>query len=160
MSGRPIEAVVLSVLACIAGIASLVVTLQFLRVIPWGHEALDFWGGRWAGVVIFGVATVISFTVAYGWLTLKPWAMTITLLAALLGISTPLMAYFAGTETFSTALGPVIANAVIIGIALRPSVRQAIRAEASKPYLQPQIAGHQVVSKRPTTARSYSELDR
>jgi hypothetical protein len=131
VSVRPIGTVALAALAFVAGIFSLVVTLQFLDVIPWGQEALDFWGGRWAGVAIFGIAAVISFTVAYGWLTLKPWAMTITLLAALLGISTPLMAYFAGTETFSTALGPIIANAIIIGLALRPSVRQAVQAPAS-----------------------------
>jgi hypothetical protein len=122
---RPIQTIVLAALSLAVAISSLVVTLQFLEVIPWGDEDLDFWGGKWAGVLLFGAEAAIALLVAYGWLTLKPWAFTITLLMALAGISVPLMSLAAGTETWSTALLPILINAAVIAMVLSKDVRHA-----------------------------------
>src|SRR5688500_1505405 len=101
---RPIATIILALVSAIAALASLVVTLQFLEVLPWGEDDFDFWGGKWAGVFLFGLVTLLACLVCYGWLTLKPWAFTITILMALIGLSIPVSALFAGTETWSTAL--------------------------------------------------------
>ncbi|CAN5515118.1 hypothetical protein BH23CHL4_BH23CHL4_22430 [soil metagenome] len=127
---RPVATLVLAGLALAAALASLVLTLQFLGVIPWGDDGLDFWGGKWAGVLLFGLEAGISFLVAYDWLTLKPWAFTITLLMAFMGISIPISSLMAGTETWSTALLPILVIGVVIALALRPDVRRATRPAA------------------------------
>jgi hypothetical protein len=134
-----VPTLILAALSLLAAVASLIVTLQFLEVLPW-DEDFDFWGGKWAGVLLSGFITGLALLVAYGWLTLKPWALMITLFEALLGFATPMMAIFAGTETLSTALGPLVLNALILILAMRPSVRRAIRdatVEASRPKPPP-----------------------
>jgi hypothetical protein len=106
--------------------------LQFLEVLPWGEDDLDFWGGKWAGVFLFGLVTLLACLVCYGWLTLKPWAFTITILMALIGLSIPVSALFAGTETWSTALLPILVNAGILLLALSKDVRRATSPAAAK----------------------------
>jgi hypothetical protein len=119
----------LAALAALVALSDLVVTLQFLGVIPWGDEDLDFWGGKWAGVLLFGTVTVVAALVAYGWLMLKPWAYTITFLMALIGLSIPVSALMAGTETWSTAIIPIVANGAVIAALFSKDVRQATRPE-------------------------------
>lgn len=122
---RPVATRVLAALALAAAVASLVLTLQFLGVIPWGEDALDFWSGKWTGVVLLGLETAIALLVVYGWLTLKPWAFTITLLMALMGLLIPVSSLMAGTETWSTALLPMLVNGAVIAMVLSPDVRRA-----------------------------------
>ena len=128
---RPSVTIVLALLSFAAAVSSLVVTLQFLGIVSWGEEKLDFWGGKWAGVLLFGLEAAIALLVAYGWLTLKPWAFTITLLMALAGIFIPLSSLAAGTETWSTALAPILVNAAVMAMVLRPDVRRATSPSAA-----------------------------
>src|SRR5690606_16415480 len=72
--GRPLAIWVLALVAVIAGLVTLVITLQFLEIIPWVGDEAEFWGGKWAGVFLYGLETFLFFAVAFGWLTLKPWA--------------------------------------------------------------------------------------
>jgi hypothetical protein len=123
--GHPPATYILAALSAVSALASLVITLQFLEVIPWGEGSLDFWGGKWAGVFLFGSAAAIAAMVTYGWLTLKPWAFTITVLAALLGLAVPISALIAGTESWSTALLPVLVNGAVLTMLIRKDVRQA-----------------------------------
>ncbi len=123
--GHPPATRLLALLSAVAAISNIVVALQFLEVIPWGEEKLDFWGGKWAGVLLFGAAAAIALVVAYGWLTVKPWAYTITALAALLGLAVPISALMAQTETLSTVLVPIIIYGAVLVMLLRKDVRQA-----------------------------------
>ncbi len=125
---RPPVTLVLALLAALVAISELAVALQFLGVIPWGEDALDFWGGKWMGVLFFGSVAVIGAVVCYGWLTLKPWAYTITMLMALIGLSVPLMALMAETEPWSTALLPIVLNSLVIAALFRKDVRQATQS--------------------------------
>jgi hypothetical protein len=130
--GRPLAIWFLALIAVIAGLVTLVVTLQFLEIIPWAGDEATFWGGKWAGVLLYGVQTFLFFAVAVGWLTLKPWAPMITLLFALLGFFVPFMSYLADTELLSSALLPMVFSALIILLAFRGSARQALAVAAAE----------------------------
>lgn len=118
-------------MAALAGLASLVILLQFLDVLPATGDTVEFWGGKWAGVVLYGIETIVFFAVAFGWLFYKPWAPILTLLFALFGFFVPLMSYFAGTSLFSAAAAPMIFSVVIVLLATRPPVRQALAEGAA-----------------------------
>ena len=107
---RPMSTLVLAGVAALSALSNFVVTLHFLGVIDWGDDDPDFWGGKWAGVFMFGLATAIALFACYGWITLQPWVMMITVLMAFLGFANPFSAWVAGTETMSTAIGPIIVN--------------------------------------------------
>ncbi len=124
---RPPATLALAAVAAISAITNLTISLQFLGVLDWGSEDLDFWGGKWAGVFLFGLAGAIGVLVVYGWLTLKPWALTFTILMAFLSFSIPFMAVIAGTETLSTALVPMTIDILIIYLAMRKDVREAVK---------------------------------
>jgi hypothetical protein len=128
--GRPLAIWVLAAVAAIAGLVSLVILLQFLDVLPATGDTVEFWGGKWAGVVLYGVETIFFFALVVGWLFLKPWAPIFTLLFALFGFFVPLMSYFAGTSLFSAAAGPMILSVVLVLLSTRPQVRRAL-AEAA-----------------------------
>lgn len=129
--GRPLAIWVLAAVAAIAGLFSLVILLQFLDVIPAAGDTVEFWGGKWAGVVLYGIETIVFFAVAFGWLFYKPWAPILTLLFALFGFFVPLMSYFAGTSIFSAAVGPMIFSVVIVLLSTRPPVRRALAEGAA-----------------------------
>jgi hypothetical protein len=130
---RPLESIVLALVAAIAGISDLVLSLQFLDVIEWGKTDPEFWGGRFVGALFFGVVAFVSFVVSYGWIMLRPWALMITLLMSASGVANPLMAMMAGTETWSTALGPIVLHSMVLVLALRPATRNAVSTLASTP---------------------------
>ncbi len=142
MLGRPLAIWFLAIVAVIAGLTTLVVTLQFLDVIPWVGDEATFWGGKWAGVFLYGLETFLFFAVAFGWLTLKPWAPIITLLFALFGFFVPFMSFLADTDLLSSALVPMIFSVLIVLLSIRPSVRLALAEAAaaqsgSKPAAAP-----------------------
>jgi hypothetical protein len=130
--GRPLAIWVLALVAVIAGFVTLAITLQFLEIIPWVGDEASFWGGKWAGVALYGTETFLFFAVAFGWLTLKPWAPMITLLFALFGFFVPFMSYLAGTELLSTALAPMIFSVFIILLSFRGPARQALAVAAAE----------------------------
>lgn len=131
IAGRPLATLILALVAALAGVANLVLVLQFLDVLNVGEDP-SFWGGKWAGVFLFGVASAVSFIVAYGWLTLQPWALMITLLMAALAISVPFSSLIAGTETWSTALIPLVLSTAVLILALLSAVRQAVKTGPQK----------------------------
>lgn len=139
MRNRPLAIWILAAVAALAALSSLVIVLQFLGVIPWAGDEVHAFYGKWAGVFLYGLETVVLVAVAAGWLLLKPWAPMFTLIFALLGFFVPLMSYFAGTSLFSAALAPMILSAVIVLLATRPPVRQAL-AEAAAAQAQPKPA--------------------
>lgn len=130
MISRPLAIWVLALVVLLAGLSSLVVMLQFLKVIPVADDTLVFFGGKWAGVVVYGLETGVLIAAAVGWLLLKPWAPMFTLLFALFGFFMPLMSYFAGTSLFSAAAAPMIFSAAMVLLLTRPQVRNAL-AEAA-----------------------------
>lgn len=143
MLGRPLAIWFLALVAVIAGLVTLVITLQFLEIIPWAGDEATFWGGKWAGVFLYGLETFLFFAVAVGWLTFKPWAPMITLLFALFGFFVPFMSYLAGTELLSSALVPMIFSVLIILLAFRGPARQALavgHAERKAPKPAPAAA--------------------
>ena len=132
MLGRPLAIWILALVAVLAGLVTLVITLQFLEIIPWAGDEATFWGGKWAGVLLYGVETFLFFAVAFGWLTFKPWAPMITLLFALFGFFVPFMSYLAGTELLSSALAPMIFSVLIILLAFRGPARMALAVAAAE----------------------------
>ncbi len=140
MPGRPLAIWVLAAVAALAGLVSLVILLQFLDVLPATGDTVEFWGGKWAGVVLYGIETIFFFALVFGWLFLKPWAPIFTLLFALFGFFVPLMSYFAGTSLLSAAAGPMILSVVLVLLSTRPQVRLAL-AEAAAAQQAPKPAG-------------------
>ena len=130
--GRPLAIWLLALVAVIAGLVTLVITLQFLEIIPWAGDEATFWGGKWAGVFLYGLETFLFFAVAFGWLTLRPWAPMITLLFALFGFFVPFMSYLAGTELLSSALAPMIFSVFILMLSFRGPARQALAVAAAE----------------------------
>jgi len=139
----------LALVAVLAGLTTLVVTLQFLEIIPWAGDEANFWGGKWAGVFLYGLQTFLFFAVAVGWVTLKPWAPMITLLFALFGFFIPFMSYLADTELLSSALVPMIFSVLIMVLAFRGSARQALAVAVAE-----QNAPKPAAAARPAPARS------
>lgn len=132
MIHRPLAIWVLSFVVLLAGLSSLVIMLQFLGIVPATGDTVEFFGGKWAGVVLYGLEAGVLIAAAVGWLLLKPWAFLFTLLFALFGFFVPLMSYFAGTSLFSAAAAPMILSAVIVLLSTRPQVRQALAEGAAQ----------------------------
>ena len=63
---RPPATLLLAAVAGLAALSNLTISLQFLGVVDWGSDDLDFWGGKWAGVFLFGAAGKIALLVVYG----------------------------------------------------------------------------------------------
>lgn len=126
---RPPGTLALAALAMIAAAMDAVIALQFAEVIPWGEDKLEYWGGRWVGALLFGGVALLSAAVGWGWLTLKPWAWTITVLLAGIGLSVPVTSLMAGTKTWSTAIGPIVIYTVVLVLVFMPDVRNATRPE-------------------------------
>jgi len=155
--GRPLAIWILAAMCVLAGLASLVVFLQFLDVLPATGDTVEFFGGKWAGVFLYGLETIVFFAVAFGWLFLKPWAPIFTLLFALFGFFVPLMSYFAGTSLFSAAAGPMILSAVIVLMATRPPVKLAL-AEAAAYQNDPAAAKAPKTPKTPKATKTSAKV--
>lgn len=130
--GRPIAIWILAFVAVLAALASFVIALQFLGVIPWAGEEVQFFYGKWAGFALYVLLTIVLILVAYGWLFFKPWSPVLTLLFALFGFFVPFMSVLADTEVLSAALVPMIFSVIIVLLSIRPSVRQALAEGAAQ----------------------------
>lgn len=141
MLGRPLAIWLLALVALLAGLSSLVILLQFLDVIPVTGDEVEFFYGKWAGVFLYGLETVVFFAVAVGWVLFKPWAPMFTLIFALFGFFVPLMSYFADTSLFSAIIAPMLFSVLIIILSIRPSVRQSLaEAAAARSAPKPAVA--------------------
>ena len=67
-------------------------------------------GGRWTGAVIYAFTAGFMFAAGYGWLTVKPWAHMITILAALIGFFIPFVSHMDGTDPRSSAIASASAT--------------------------------------------------
>lgn len=131
MLGRPAPLWILGVLGTIGGLLCIIVAMQFAEVIPWaGHEGSHI-GGRWTGVVSYGLAAGLFFASAFAWMTVKRWAHMISILAAIVGFFVPFISYMDNTDPRSSALAPIVASVLMLFMVFRPSTNRAMAAALS-----------------------------
>jgi hypothetical protein len=124
--GRPTPLWILGLLGMVGGLLSIIVVLQFAHVIPWAGDEATYIGGRWTGVVLYGFAAGFFFAAGYAWLTVKPWASMITILAALIGFFVPFISHMDGTDPRSSAIAPLIVSVLMLFMVFRPSTNRAM----------------------------------
>lgn len=108
------------------GLLSAIVALQFAHVIPWVGDEATYIGGRWTGVVLYLFTAGFFFAAGYAWLTVKPWASMITILAALIGFFVPFISHMDGTDPRSSAIAPLIVAVLMLFMVFRPSTNRAM----------------------------------
>jgi hypothetical protein len=126
--GRPAPLWILAVLGTIGGLLSTIVLMQFAEVIPWAGDEASYIGGRWTGVVAYGLIAGLFFGAAYAWITVKRWAHMVSILAALIGFFIPFMSYMDGTDPRSSALAPIVVSVLMLFMVFRPSTNRAMAA--------------------------------
>ncbi len=129
--GRPAPLWILAVLGTIGGLLSTIVAMQFAEVIPWAGDEASYIGGRWTGVVMYGVAALFFFAAAYAWLTVKPWAHMVSILAAIIGFFVPFMSYMDGTDPRSSAIAAIVPSVLMLFMVFRPATNRAMAAALS-----------------------------
>ena len=129
MLGRPTPLWILGLLGMIGGLLCAIVVLQFAVAIPWAGDEATYIGGNWTGVLTYAFAGGMMFAAGYGWLTVKPWASMITILAALVGFFVPFISHMDGTDPRSSAVTPLIVSVLMLFMVFRPSTNRAM-AEA------------------------------
>jgi hypothetical protein len=110
----------------IGGLLSTIVVLQFAHVIPWAGDEATYIGGRWTGVLLFAFAAGFFFAAGYAWLTVKPWASMITILAAIIGFFVPFISHMDGTDPRSSAIAPLVISVLMLIMVFRPSTNRAM----------------------------------
>jgi hypothetical protein len=115
----------------IGGLLCAIVVLQFAEAIPWAGEEATYIGGRWTGVVIYAAAAGFFFAAGYAWLTVKPWASMITILAAIIGFFVPFISHMDGTDPRSSAIAPLIVSVLMLFMVFRPSTNRAMAVALS-----------------------------
>lgn len=108
------------------GLLSIIAVLQFAHVIPWAGDEATYIGGRWTGVVIYAFAAGFFFAAGYAWLTVKPWASMITILAAIIGFFVPFISHMDGTDPRSSAIAPLVVAVLMLIMVFRPSTNRAM----------------------------------
>jgi hypothetical protein len=129
--GRPAPLWILAVLGTIGGLLSTIVLMQFAEVIPWAGDEASYIGGRWTGVVAYGLIAGLFFGAAYAWITVKRWAHMVSILAALIGFFIPFMSYMDGTDPRSSAIAPMVVSVLMLFMVFRPSTNRAMAAALS-----------------------------
>ena len=82
----PVGVTILGVLAAIAAGVALYHALQFLGVIPFILGRVSFPIQNFWGALVFGFNALLWAIVAWGLLTLKPWAWLFAIVVAVLGL--------------------------------------------------------------------------
>jgi hypothetical protein len=108
------------------GLLCTIVVLQFAHVIPWAGDEATYIGGRWTGVVIYVAAAGFFFAAGYAWLTVKPWASMITILAAIIGFFVPFISHMDGTDPRSSAIWPLVVAVLMLIMVFKPSTNRAM----------------------------------
>jgi hypothetical protein len=108
------------------GLLSTIVVLQFAHVIPWAGDEATYIGGRWTGVVLYLFTAGFFFAAGYAWLTVKPWASMITILAAIIGFFVPFISHMDGTDPRSSAIAPLVVAVLMLIMVFRPSTNRAM----------------------------------
>lgn len=131
MLGRPAPLWILAVLGTIGGLLCTIVLMQFAEVLPWAGDEASYIGGNWTGVLAYGLAGAFYFAAAYAWLTIKPWAHMVTILAALIGFFVPFISHMDGTDPRSSAIAPLVIGVLMLFMVFRPSTNRAMAAALS-----------------------------
>ncbi len=124
--GRPAPLWILAVLGTIGGLLCTLVVIQFAEVIPWAGDEGTYIGGRWTGVVFYAVAAAFFYAAAFAWLTVKPWAHMVTILAGIIGFFVPFISHMDGTAPISSAVAPLLVSVPMLFMVFRPSTNRAM----------------------------------
>jgi hypothetical protein len=124
MSKQPVGVTILGVLAAVAAGVNLYHTLQFLSILPAMLGPFRFFGQNFWGAMIFGFNTVLWAVVAWGLLSLKPWAWLFTIVVAVLGLLSTALGLLGGSE-LSAMLPALVIDTIILIYCLTPGVKQA-----------------------------------
>jgi hypothetical protein len=108
------------------GLLCTIVVLQFAHVIPWAGDEATYIGGRWTGVVLYLFTAGFFFAAGYAWLTVKPWASMVTILAALIGFFVPFISHMDGTDPRSSAIAPLVVSVLMLIMVFKPSTNRAM----------------------------------
>jgi hypothetical protein len=124
MSKQPVGVTILGVLAAVAAGVNLYHALQFLGVLPAMLGRFQFFGQNFWGAMVFGFNALLWALVAWGLLSLKPWAWLFTVVVAVLGLLSALFGLLGGSE-LSAMLPALVIDAIILIYCMRPGVKQA-----------------------------------
>ncbi len=124
MSKQPVGVTILGVLAAVAAGVNLYHTLQFLGILPAMLGPFQFFGQNLWGAMVFGFNTLLWALVAWGLLSLKPWAWLFAVVIAVLGLLSALFALLGGS-TFSAMLPALVIDAVILIYCMSSGVKRA-----------------------------------
>jgi hypothetical protein len=124
MSKQPVGVTILGVLAAVAAGVSLYHALQFLGVLPAMLGPFQFFGQNFLGAMVFGFNALLWAVIAWGLLSLKPWAWLFTIVVAVLGLLSAVFGLLGGSE-FSAMLPALVIDAIILIYCMSSGVKQA-----------------------------------
>jgi hypothetical protein len=124
MSKQPVGVTILGVLAAVAAGVSLYHALQFLGVLPAMLGPFQFFGQNFWGAMVFGFNALLWAVIAWGLLSLKPWAWLFTIVVAVLGLLSAVFGLLGGSE-FSAMLPALVIDAIILIYCMSSGVKQA-----------------------------------
>ena len=124
MPKRPIGVTILGVLAAVAAGVSLYHALQFFGALPARLGRFQFFGQNFWGALVFSFNALLWALVAWGLLSLKPWAWLFTIVVAVLGLLSAIFGLLGGSE-LSAMLPALVIDAIILIYCLSPGVKQA-----------------------------------
>jgi hypothetical protein len=124
MRKQPVGVTVLGVLAAVAAGVSLYHALQFLGALPAMLGRFMFFGQNFGGALVFSFNALLWAVVAWGLLSLKPWAWLFTVVIAVLGLLSAIFGLLGGSE-LSAMLPALVIDAIILIYCFTSSVKQA-----------------------------------
>ncbi len=124
MSKQPIGVTILGILAAVAAGVNLYHALQFLGVLPAMLGRFQFFGQNFWGALVFGFNALLWALIAWGLLSLKPWAWLFTIVVAVLGLLSAIFGLLGGSE-LSAMLPALVIDAIILIYCMSSGVKQA-----------------------------------
>ena len=124
MPKPPVGVTILGVLAAIAAGVSLYHALQYFGILPVMLGRFQFFGQNFWGAMVFSFNTLLWALVAWGLLSLRPWAWLFTVVVAVLGLASAFLALLGGSE-LSAMLPELLISAVILIYCYTAGVKQA-----------------------------------
>ena len=124
MPKQPVGVTILGVLAAVAAGVSLYHALQFFGALPAMLGRFTFFGQNFWGAMVFSFNALLWAAVAWGLLSLKPWAWLFTIVVAVLGLLSALFGLLGGSE-LSAMLPALVIDAIILIYCTTSGVKQA-----------------------------------
>ena len=124
MTKQPVGVTILGVLAAVAAGVNLYHSLQFLGIIPVMLGRFAFFGQNFWGAMVFGFNTLLWAFMAWGLLTLKPWAWLFTIVVAVLSLLSAIFAVLGGSD-LSAMLPELLISAIILIYCMTSGVKRA-----------------------------------